>query len=161
MTEKVTFDAHLVGQLAALLNENDLNEIEFEENNRRIKVVRHSAPAVGAHPAAMMFPPQGMPVPAATAATGEPSVAAEAGDLSKHPGAVKSPMVGVTYLAPEPGAAPFVKVGDTVQAGQTLCIVEAMKVMNPIKAPKDGKVTHVLITDATPIEYDEVMFVIE
>jgi acetyl-CoA carboxylase biotin carboxyl carrier protein len=82
-------------------------------------------------------------------------------DFNKHPGAVKSPMVGTTYLSPEPGSAVFINVGDRVAVGQTLLIVEAMKVMNPIKATISGTITHILVSDATPVEYDQPLLVIE
>jgi acetyl-CoA carboxylase biotin carboxyl carrier protein len=88
--------------------------------------------------------------------------APSAGDAAKaHPGAVNSPMVGTVYVAPEPGANPFVKVGDTVKEGQTLLLIEAMKTMNPIRAPKAGKIAQVLVTNAAPVEYGEVLLIIE
>jgi len=97
------------------------------------------------------LPVAAAPAPAATAPT----------SLTGHPGAVTSPMVGTAYVAAEPGSPPFVKVGDTVKAGQTLLIIEAMKVMNPIKAPKAGRVSQVLVADAQPVEFGEVLMVIE
>ena len=96
--------------------------------------------------------------PAAPASVGEP---AKETDYSSHPGAVKSPMVGTAYESPEPGAAAFIAVGDKVKAGQTLVIIEAMKVMNPITAPKDGTVSAILFTNSQPVEFDQVLVVID
>ncbi len=142
-------DGDLIRKLADLLRETGLNEIEFAEGEKRIRVNRGvSAPlAVQAAVAA--------PAPVAAPAAVTPAAAAA------HPGAVKSPMVGTAYAAPEPGAAPFVRVGDTVKAGQTLLIIEAMKVMNPIKAPKGGTVVEVMVSDSQPVEYGEVLMIIE
>lgn len=143
-------DGDLIRKLADLLRETGLNEIEFAEGEKRIRVNRGvSAPlAVQAAVAA--------PAPVAA-----PAVAASPAAAAAHPGAVKSPMVGTAYAAPEPGAAPFVRVGDTVKAGQTLLIIEAMKVMNPIKAPKGGTVVEVMVSDSQPVEYGEVLMIIE
>ncbi|MCW2246906.1 acetyl-CoA carboxylase biotin carboxyl carrier protein [Azospirillum fermentarium] len=142
-------DGDLIRKLADLLRETGLNEIEFAEGEKRIRVNR-GAPAPMALQAAVAAAPA--PVAAAPAA---PAVAAA------HPGAVKSPMVGTAYIAPEPGSAPFARVGDTVKAGQTLLIIEAMKVMNPIKAPKGGTVVEVMVSDSQPVEYGEVLMIIE
>lgn len=141
-------DGDLIRKLADLLRETGLNEIEFAEGEKRIRVNRGvQAPmAVQAAVAA--------PVPAAAAPVTPAAAAA-------HPGAVKSPMVGTAYIAPEPGSAPFARVGDTVKAGQTLLIIEAMKVMNPIKAPKGGTVVEVMVSDSQPVEYGEVLMIIE
>ncbi|TFI58659.1 acetyl-CoA carboxylase biotin carboxyl carrier protein [Sphingomonas parva] len=149
-------DADLVRLLAELLNKNDLTEIEVEDDERRIVVKRQ----ITAAPAAMTFaaPAAAAPAPAAPAAA-----APAAADVSPaaHPGAVKSPMVGTVYLAGQPGAAPFAAVGQTVKEGDTLVIVEAMKVMNPITAPRAGKVVQVLVQDAQPVEYDQPLVIIE
>jgi acetyl-CoA carboxylase biotin carboxyl carrier protein len=102
-----------------------------------------------------MAPPMGQPAQAAAAAAA-PAVAA-----ADHPGAVTSPMVGTAYVAAEPGAAPFVKIGDSVRQGQTLLIIEAMKVMNPVTSPRAGTVTQILVRDGQPLEYGEVLMVIE
>lgn len=144
-----------IKELAELLKETDLSEIEVESGDLRIRVARDmdtnvvvSQPAAAA-PAA--------PAPAAEApAEAEPAVAA-----ADHPGAVSSPMVGTAYLAPEPSAANFVKVGDTVSEGQTLLIVEAMKTMNPIAAPKAGKVSQIIVSNEQPVEFGEVLMIIE
>ena len=149
-------DTDLIRQLANLLSENDLNEIEVEDKDRKIVVKRF--PSFGA-PGAMSFPsaPAAAPAPAAPAA---PVMAAPA-DPGSHPGAVKSPMVGTVFLSGEPGGPPFVSAGSAVAAGDTLLIVEAMKVMNPITAPKAGTVRQVLVQDAQPVEYDQPLVVIE
>jgi acetyl-CoA carboxylase biotin carboxyl carrier protein len=153
-------DTDLIRQLANLLSENDLNEIEVEDKDRKIVVKRFpsfGAPAHGSIPAAVAAPAAPAPAPAAPAA---PAAAAPA-DPAAHPGAVKSPMVGTVYLSAEPGGTPFVSAGATVAAGDTLLIVEAMKVMNPITAPKAGTVRQVLVQDAQPVEYDQPLVVIE
>ncbi|RZI45758.1 acetyl-CoA carboxylase biotin carboxyl carrier protein [Candidatus Finniella inopinata] len=152
MTATFKFDGEAVRKLAEILTETGLTEIEYEAGGNRIYVsrqqmttaaVNHSVPS--AHPVSVDA------APAAPAAV----------DPSQHPGTVRSPMVGTAYLSPEPSAPPFVKVGDTVSLGQTLLIVEAMKVMNPIKAPTSGKITHLFVKDASPVEYDEPLLVIE
>jgi acetyl-CoA carboxylase biotin carboxyl carrier protein len=156
-------DAELVRELAKILDDTGLSEIEVEHGELRLRLARtpmltappahthvvHSAPAPAALP-----PPVAAPPPAAPAST-------PAADAASHPGAVLSPMVGTAYLAPEPGAAPFVKVGDTVNAGQTILVVEAMKTFNPIPAPRSGKVTAILVTDAQPVEFNEPLLILE
>jgi acetyl-CoA carboxylase biotin carboxyl carrier protein len=140
----------LVRRLARLLDETGLSEIEFAEGQKRIRVTRQVAPVAAVHAPIAAAP---APAPAAPAPAAVPA--------AKHPGALASPMVGTAYLSPEPGAPPFVRVGDAVKAGQTLLIVEAMKVMNPIKAHRAGTVTQVLVEDAQPVEFGEVLMVIE
>jgi acetyl-CoA carboxylase biotin carboxyl carrier protein len=152
----MNIDTALVRELAELLNETGLTEIEVEDDDRKIRVSRGAvaaaAPVYAAAPAATAAP---APVAAAPSA-GEP--AAPAGpDMTN---AVKSPMVGTCYLTPEPGAAPFVTVGQAVKEGDTLLIVEAMKVMNPITAPRAGTVTAILIETAQPVEFDQPLVVI-
>jgi acetyl-CoA carboxylase biotin carboxyl carrier protein len=131
-----------------------LSEIEWSEGGVQVRVARSPAPI---QMAAMTAP--------APPAHGAPSAAAEAKspaeDLSSHPGAVKSPMVGTVYHAPEPGAPPFVRVGDTVTQGQTVLIVEAMKTMNPIPAPCAGRVARLMTENQQPVEFGQVMMVIE
>lgn len=144
-------DGDLIRKLADLLRETGLNEIEFAEGDKRLRLTR-SAPAA-AHVVHSAAP--AVPAPASAAS------AAPAAKGAAHPGAVTSPMVGTAYAAPEPGSAPFVKVGDTVKAGQTILIIEAMKVMNPIKAPRGGTVTEVMVSDAQPVEFGEILMVIE
>jgi len=150
-------DTDLVRQLAELLHENDLTEIEVEDGDRRIVVKRQ--PIVAAAPAAA---PAAGPAPA-TAAPASPPAGGPADEAStaNHPGAVKSPMVGTVYMSGEPGAAPFVAPGSMVAVGDTLLIVEAMKVMNPITAPRAGVVTRVLVQDAQPVEYDQPLVILE
>jgi acetyl-CoA carboxylase biotin carboxyl carrier protein len=140
-----------IKDLAELLSDTGLTEIEIETGDMRIKVARQGTAVSAVVPA---------PAPVAPA----PEAAAEAAPApapTDHPGGVKSPMVGTAYLAPEPGAANFVKVGDTVNEGQTILIVEAMKTMNPIGAPKSGKVTQIFISNEQPVEFDEVLMTIE
>ncbi len=143
-------DSKLVRQLAAVLNETGLTEIEYEMGGLRVRVARH-AHQVGS------FVPGPAPVMAQAAAVEAPKPL----DAASHPGTVKSPMVGVGYLLPEPGAAPFIKVGDTVTEGQTLFLIEAMKTFNPVKAPRGGKVTKILIENGSPVEYGEPLVIIE
>jgi acetyl-CoA carboxylase biotin carboxyl carrier protein len=148
---KFTVDKELIRELAALLDETGLTEIEVEDNDVRIRVARGGTVVHAAAPAA-----QSAPV-AATAAT-----AAPAGDgVHGHPGLVTSPMVGTVYTSAEPGVPPFVRVGDKVSAGQTLLIIEAMKTMNPVTAPKGGTVTRILISNEQPVEYGEPLLIIE
>lgn len=135
-----------IKELSKLLGENNLTEIEVEHKGVRIRVSRGAGAAA---PTA----------PIANEAASESEHAKD--DPRSHPGCLKSPMVGTVFTAPEPGADPFVSVGDTVKKGQTLLIVEAMKVMNPITAPKGGKISAILIENAQPIEFDEPLLVIE
>jgi acetyl-CoA carboxylase biotin carboxyl carrier protein len=144
-------EADLVRQLAELLNQNDLTEIEVEDGDRKIVVKRNVMIAAPA-------PAPAAPVPAPPAA---PSAPAAAIAPASHPGAVKSPMVGTVFLAGEPGARPFVSPGAKVKEGDTLLIIEAMKVMNPIVAPRAGTVTQVLVVDAQPVEFDQPLVILE
>jgi acetyl-CoA carboxylase biotin carboxyl carrier protein len=137
-------DAELIRSLAALLDETGLTEIEYAVGDRLIRVAR--APA--ARP----------PTPASPGVTETTSAAA---GFAEHPGAVTAPMVGTAYLAPQPGEPPFVRVGDTVEPGQPLLIIEAMKVMNQIRAPRAGQVARILVADAQPVEYGAVLMLIE
>ena len=149
---KFEMDTEFVRKLAQVLHETNLGEIELADGERRIRIARPSvtvaaAPVMASAPAASS--------PAAQAA------AAAANDLAKHPGAVKSPMVGTAYLAPEPGKPNFVAVGDEVTKGQTLLIIEAMKTFNPIKAPKAGTVAQILIDNAQPVEFEQPLMIVE
>jgi len=156
-TAKSGIDKDLIRDLANLLAETELTEIEVEQKDLRIRVVRQVTVAQVAAPVAVAAP-----VNSVAAAPAAPAAAAVAeGDLAKHPGAVLSPMVGTAYRAPEPGAKPFVEVGTVVRAGQTLLIVEAMKTMNQIPAPRAGTVTQVLFEDGQPVEYGEPLVIIE
>ena len=150
-------DTDLVRQLAELLNESDLSEIEVQDGERRIVVKRKLAATYAPAPAAYAPPP----APAPSSLPAAPS--SEAGEIAaaNHPGALKSPMVGTAYLSGEPGAKPFVSAGSKVAVGDTLLIVEAMKVMNPITATRAGTVREVLVVDAQPVEYDQPLMIIE
>jgi acetyl-CoA carboxylase biotin carboxyl carrier protein len=174
MTSGIQFDPEAIRALAQILKDTDLTEIELVEKDSRIRVARSHPPAVaaptmawpGALPAGMMLPPglpsglpNGLPPGPATSPAAAP--AAESALDLKHPGLVTSPMVGVAYLAPEPGAAPFVTLGAKVAQGQTLLLIEAMKTFNQIKAPKAGTVTRILIESGMPVEYGEPLLVIE
>ena len=149
-------DTDLVRQLAEMLNDSDLSEIEVQDGERRIVVKRKLG---GNHVAASHAP---APPPAPTPAAPVPLTAAqEEVAAANHPGAVKSPMVGTVYLSGEPGASAFVQPGAKVSAGDTLVIVEAMKVMNPITAPRAGIVKQILVVDAQPVEFDQPLVIIE
>jgi acetyl-CoA carboxylase biotin carboxyl carrier protein len=151
MTKPTDIDGDLIKKLAGLLDETRLTEIEYAWGEFRLRVTRAPAPVQGfaAAPAAPAS------APAATGAAGADA------DLAAHPGAVKSPMVGTVYLSPQPGAAPFARVGDLIAVGQPLLIIEAMKVMNQIRAPKGGKLTRILVSDSSPVEFGQVVMVIE
>ena len=151
---RIPIDPDAIRALAAVLTETGLSEIEIAEKDSRIKVVRGgglaSSTTVVAAPAA-----------AQVAIAAAAPAASAAPDMASHPGAVVSPMVGVAYLLPEPGAAPFVTVGQTVSAGQTLLLIEAMKTFNQIKAPKAGTVSAILVQNSSPVEYGEVLMILE
>jgi acetyl-CoA carboxylase biotin carboxyl carrier protein len=146
----------LVKALADILDDAGLAELEYETDDVAIRLSRVSGAARVAAVA-----PVAAPAPAALPAAPAAAAADSAADLSTHPGAVTSPMVGTAYISPEPGAAAFVEEGSAVKKGQTLLIVEAMKVMNPITAPTDGTVSKILVKNAQPIEFGEVLVVIE
>ena len=148
---KFELDTEFVRKLAQILHETNLGEIELGDGDKRIRVARPTVTVAAA------------PVAAAAAPGAAAAGAAPAGgnDLGKHPGAVKSPMVGTAYLAPEPGKPNFVAVGDKVTAGQTLLIIEAMKTFNPIKAPKAGTVMQILVDNARPVEFGEPLMIVE
>lgn len=155
-------DVAFIQALAELLNKNDLTEIAVvreygEDDSLEVRVVKQ-ATVVAAPAPVYAAPALAAPAPAAVATV--PAAAADA-DPANHPGAVTSPMVGTAYLAPEPGASAFVKVGDTVKEGQTLLIVEAMKTMNHIPAPKSGIVKRILVDDGAPIEYGAPLMIVE
>jgi acetyl-CoA carboxylase biotin carboxyl carrier protein len=147
---KFEMDTEFVRKLAQVLHETNLGEIELADGERRIRIARPSV-TVAAAPVLAAAPTASSAAPAA----GAPN------DLAKHPGAVKSPMVGTAYLAPEPGNPNFVSVGDKVAAGQTLLIIEAMKTFNPIKAPKAGTVVQILIDNGRPVEFGEPLMIVE
>jgi acetyl-CoA carboxylase biotin carboxyl carrier protein len=146
-------DVELVRQLATLLDETNLTEIEVEDNDRRIRVARE-VHAVAAAPVSYA-------APAAAPAAAAPAAIAEAAPAASAANAVKSPMVGTVYLAANPEAKPFIAVGQKVAAGDTLVIIEAMKVMNPITAPSAGTVSAILIENGQPVEFDQALVVVE
>lgn len=147
---RLAIDQDAIRDLAKLLDETNLSEIEIEQDGTRIRVGRGGGRAVAA-----------APVVAAPVAAAPAHVVTATNDLAKHPGAVPSPMVGTAYLAPSPGAKPFVDVGTVVKAGDTLLIVEAMKTMNQIPAPRAGTVTQILVEDGQPVEFGEPLVIIE
>ena len=149
-------DTRLVRKLAGILTATGLTEIEVEKGGLRIKVARQAGQIVTAAPAAQITH-----APATAPATAPAPAAAPAAPAAASGEQVKSPMVGTAYLAGQPGAEPFVKVGDKVTAGQTILIVEAMKTMNPIPAPRAGTVVQVLVTDGQPVQYGEPLLVLE
>lgn len=154
MAGKLTIDPDLIRRLSALLKETGLGEIEYAEGERRVRVAMPGAGPVVAAAA--------VPVAAASpAATAVPAPSASTGSAGVPAGAVTSPMVGTAYLAPEPNAPHFVKPGDKVREGQTVLIIEAMKVMNAIRAPRAGTVTQVLVANGAPVEYGEPLLILE
>ena len=153
----MNIDTALVRELAELLNETGLTEIEVEDDDRKIRVSRGAVAAAAPVYAAAPTPTAAAPAPAAAAPAPVEASAPAGPDLTN---AVKSPMVGTCYLTPEPGAAPFIAVGKPVKEGDTLLIVEAMKVMNPITAPKSGTVSAILVDHAQPVEFDQPLVVI-
>ncbi|MBP2239337.1 acetyl-CoA carboxylase biotin carboxyl carrier protein [Sinorhizobium kostiense] len=159
MAEKKSgIDQALIRDLANILKETDLTEIEVEQEDLRIRVSRNGTPVAMSMPAMPTY--QVPPAAAAAPLPGAPAPAAvEAGHNAKN--AITAPMVGTAYLAPAPGARPFIEVGATVKEGQTILIIEAMKTMNQIPAPRAGKVTEILVQDAAPVEYGEPLIVIE
>ncbi|MDE2238360.1 MAG: acetyl-CoA carboxylase biotin carboxyl carrier protein [Rhodospirillales bacterium] len=147
----LSFDPKALAELAELLNKTGLSEIELEEGDRKVRLARVLAPVTV--PVAAAAPVAVSPVAAPTATP--------AADPAKNPGAVKSPMVGVAYLSAEPGAPPYVSVGQKVEAGATLLLIEAMKTFNQIKAPRGGVVKQILVASGTPVEFDEPLLIIE
>ena len=153
---KGSAEREMIRELAELLNETGLSEIEIEKSGLRIRVARQLTVSAVAAPVAAL--PAAAPAAAAAVA---PAASEAATDFSKHPGAVKSPMVGTAYRAAEPGAAPFIEIGKRVGAGDTLLIIEAMKTMNQIPAPKAGTVSAILFENGQPVEFGEPLVIIE
>ena len=149
-SEPFNVDADLIRDLAKLLDETGLSEIEIERGGERVRVARGGVTQI-----------VGTPSAAAAAPTPSPLPAAPVTDPSKHPGLVTSPMVGTAYLSPEPKAPPFVEVGSRVTTGDTLMIIEAMKTMNQIPAPRSGTVVQILVSDTQPVEFGEPLMIIE
>jgi acetyl-CoA carboxylase biotin carboxyl carrier protein len=169
MTSAIQFDPEAIRRLAEILRETDLTEIELSEKDAKIRVARTPAPAAPAMMAPNFYAASPMPMPMhaplaapapAPAAASAPSANGDAADLN-HPGLVTSPMVGVAYLSPEPGAPAFVTVGARVTAGQTLLLIEAMKTFNQIKAAKAGTVTRIFVESGMPVEYGEPLVIVE
>ncbi|WP_425485783.1 acetyl-CoA carboxylase biotin carboxyl carrier protein [Ancylobacter tetraedralis] len=154
-TSKPNIDPALVREIANLLSESDLTEIEVQHEDLRIRVVRAAPTVYATAPAPAVAAPAPVAAPVAVAAP------ATSADPAKHPGVVPSPMVGTAYLSPEPGARAFIEVGTVVKEGQTLLIVEAMKTMNAIPAPRAGTITRILVENAQPVEYGEPLVIIE
>ncbi|MDW3208063.1 MAG: acetyl-CoA carboxylase biotin carboxyl carrier protein [Alphaproteobacteria bacterium] len=148
---KLDVDIELIGKLADLMEDKGLTELVVEEDENKLRLQRGGGAVYAAAPA--YAPPAGAPPTAGDAPA--------ASDAASHPGAVTSPMVGTVYMAPQPGAANFISVGSQVTEGQTLLIIEAMKVMNQIPAPKAGKVTQILVADGHPVEFGEPLVIIE
>ena len=157
-TEPMRVDSALVRELAEMLSDNALTEIEVEDGDRKIKVRREAAPVQQLAPA-YAPPPVAAPAPAAAAAPHD-AAASDAATDAPSGTQVKAPMVGTAYLSPEPGADNFVSEGDSVKEGDTLLIVEAMKVMNPITAPSSGTIKKVMVADAQPVEFDQPLVII-
>ncbi len=150
---KLNVDTALIERLAELLQRTGLTEIELAEGDSRIRVAREPPPVVAT-----------VPGPALGVAIAPPPTSEEAARhaaAEEHPGAVRAPMVGTVYLTPEPGAPPFITVGSEVRENETLLIIEAMKVMNPIRAPRGGRIAKLLVTNGDPVEYGELLLIIE
>jgi len=154
MSKKIDIDDDLIRKLADIMDETGLTEIEIGSEGLNVRVARGGQAVSYAAPA---------PAPAPAPTTAAPAPAAASGEITHadHPGVVTSPMVGVAYLAAEPGAAPFVGVGDTVTEGQVVLLIEAMKVFNQIKAPRGGTVKNILIESGAPVEFGEPLLIIE
>lgn len=157
---KPTIEPDFIRQLAGILNDTDLTEIEVEQEGLRIRLARQVEVPTQVSYAMPQMAPMAAPV-AAPAVASVPAAAPAAADPAASANAVRSVIVGTAYLSPEPGARPFISVGDVVRAGQTLLIVEAMKHMNQIAAPRAGKVTHILVKDGDPVEFDQALVVVE
>jgi acetyl-CoA carboxylase biotin carboxyl carrier protein len=154
----ISFDPEAIRALAQILRDTDLSEIELADGESRLRVSRAAAAAPVVQYAAAPAPVAAAPAPLATQAAPAPAAAEVS---AATPGAITSPMVGVAYLAPEPGAQPFVTVGSKVAAGQTVLLIEAMKTFNQIKAPKAGTVTRILVESGAPVEYGAPLLVVE
>jgi acetyl-CoA carboxylase biotin carboxyl carrier protein len=156
-TAKSKLDATFVRELADILNDADLGEVEVEHEGLRIRVSKATSMA----PAASVAVPMPAAIPAAAAPSATPAPAAPPADNAPPSDAISSPMVGTVYHAAEPGAKPFVSIGDKVRAGDTLMLIEAMKTFNPIDAPKAGTVKQILVEDGQPVEFGEPLIIIE
>ncbi len=166
--ERIQADVAFIEALADLLRRNDLGEIEVrreygDNDSLDVRVSRQVAAPVAVAAAPAPLPAMAAPAPSAAAApaAARPDAGEAADDPARHPGCVTSPMVGTAYLSPEPGAQPFVTVGTTVAEGQTLLIVEAMKTMNHIPAPRAGTVKRIMVSDGTPVEFGAPLMIVE
>ncbi len=148
-------DQKMISDLADLLTEKGLSEIEIEKSGLRIKVVKNIAPTM------VSAAPQTVAANDAVAPNAAPGTSAVEGIAANHPGAIASPMVGTAYRAAEPGAPPFIEVGSVVNEGDTILIIEAMKTMNHIPAPRSGTISSILVEDGQPIEYGEALVILE
>lgn len=157
---KEASDTKLVRELAKILNDTDLTEIEMKKGGLKIRVSKGGGQIVQTVAAPSAPAATAAPAPAASQPVAAPAALTEKEDAGAHPGAVKSPMVGTAYTRPSPDADAFVKVGDSVKEGDTVMLVEAMKTFNPITAPKSGKVEEIFVQDAQPVEFGEVLFII-
>ncbi len=160
---RLSFDPEDIRELAAILDETGLSEIEIAEKDRRIRIARSPAPVGFAMPfqEAPGNSHAAAPTPAATPVPAAISAALRTEPDANHPGAVPSPMVGVAYLSPDPESPNFVAVGQRVEAGQTLLLIEAMKTFNQIKAPRAGTVSRIIASNATPVEFGEVLMILD
>ena len=150
-------DPKTISKLAEILDKNNLTELEYEDEGCRICLTREST-----HVATPAYAPVVAPTPVVTPTSVAPVASTPAEeDYANHAGAVKSPMVGVVYLSADPNSPDYVKIGDTVAEGDTVCLIEAMKTFNPVKAHRGGKVTKILVTSGDPVEYGEPLIVIE
>jgi acetyl-CoA carboxylase biotin carboxyl carrier protein len=157
--DREALDKGLIRDLAQLLNETGLTEIEIEKDDLKVRVARHAAaPAAYAVPAPASVASAS---PVSTPSGASAAASAAGADPANHPGCVKSPMVGTAYRAPEPGAPSFIEIGTRVTQGQTLLIIEAMKTMNHIPAPRSGVVKEILIENGQPVEFGEPLVIIE
>ena len=154
-----TSETKLIRELADILNETELSEIEMKRGDLKIRVSRNSGQVIQS--VAAPTPIASAPAAPASAVVSLTDSAPAATDHSNHPGAVKSPMVGTAYVRPSPDASAFVSDGDSVKEGDTILLIEAMKTFNPITAPKSGTIKSVMVTDAQPVEFGEVLFIID
>lgn len=153
-------DTKIISKLAEILDKSNLTELEYEDETCRICLTREVT--VAAAPVYTQMPQQMQTMPAPIVAPATPALAAPVEtDFSKNPGAIKSPMVGVVYMSADPNSPDYVKVGDIISEGDTVCLIEAMKTFNPVKASKGGKVTNILVATGDPVEYGEPLVIVE
>lgn len=157
---KTDFDSKLIGEIAGIMAETGLTEVELKQGDSTLRLSK-VAGVVAAPAVVAAAPPAGAAVAATAQSAAEAPAAPAAASPAEHPGAVNSPMVGTVYLAPQPGADPFVGVGDRINEGDTLMIIEAMKVMNPLPSPRAGTVKAILVSDAQPVEFGDPLIIIE